>query len=122
MRLVTAREMQAIDRAAIDGGHVPSLELMENAGLAVARFVLKHSRDDAPIHIVCGKGNNGGDGLVAARHLAAHGRTVRVALSHAADDLSSDAQANYARLQETSADVQVLPSSIEDPGPVESAA
>jgi len=69
---------------------VPSLTLMENAGRAVADEVVKrHVRGRAVV--LCGPGNNGGDGFVAARHLAAFGWEVSVALVGARDALKGDA-------------------------------
>jgi hydroxyethylthiazole kinase-like uncharacterized protein yjeF len=55
-----------------------SPDLMERAGLAVAKLALAIRRDDGPVWVVCGPGNNGGDGRIAARHLAAHGLPVHV--------------------------------------------
>ena len=67
MKIVTAAEMRAIDRATSERFGVPSLTLMENAGSAVAEYVLAHHPDAQKILVFCGKGNNGGDGFVAAR-------------------------------------------------------
>src|SRR5258708_17926578 len=60
MKIVTAEEMRAIDRATTERYGVPSLTLMENAGSAVAEFALKHF-EFASVCVVCGKGNNGGE-------------------------------------------------------------
>ncbi len=119
MRLVTAHEMQSIDRLTIGGGHVPALALMESAGTAAAHeaIVMVEGRRDARVEILCGKGNNGGDGFVVARVLAQAGMSVHVFLSHPPDDLSPAARTNYERLSATSAEVQVLPETIDDPGP-----
>ena len=68
MKTVTAEEMAALDRHAIRDLKIPSLTLMENAGYAVAKEAANISKGNN-IVIVCGKGNNGGDGFVAARHL-----------------------------------------------------
>jgi NAD(P)H-hydrate epimerase len=119
MRLVTAREMQQIDRATIDGGLVPSLVLMERAGQAAAREARSMLGSAlGTVEILCGKGNNGGDGLVVARALAEHGLPVRVHLTHAAEHLSADARANLERLAGLPVTVQQLPPTLADPGPL----
>jgi ADP-dependent NAD(P)H-hydrate dehydratase / NAD(P)H-hydrate epimerase len=69
MKIVTASEMRAIDRATSERFGVPSLTLMENAGAAVADHVFTFHSDARRIVVFCGKGNNGGDGFVAARIL-----------------------------------------------------
>jgi hydroxyethylthiazole kinase-like uncharacterized protein yjeF len=93
-----AEEMRATDRWAIQDRGVPSLQLMETAGRAVAEAgaEVAHSGRAA---VVCGKGNNGGDGLVAARVLREMGFEVEVLLLAPGDQLSNDARANLERLQ-----------------------
>ena len=68
--------MRATDRWAIEEQGIPGLELMERAGQGLADLVLSVAAD-GPIAVVCGKGNNGGDGYVAARLLRDAGRAVR---------------------------------------------
>jgi hydroxyethylthiazole kinase-like uncharacterized protein yjeF len=70
-RTLTAIAAQAIDRKAREKFVISTLVLMENAGAAVAREVLKFYKPGMRLAVFCGKGNNGGDGLVAARHLMA---------------------------------------------------
>jgi ADP-dependent NAD(P)H-hydrate dehydratase / NAD(P)H-hydrate epimerase len=94
--LFDAEGMRAIDRWAIEDQGVPSLELMEAAGGAVARAVAALS-PQGPVRVVCGKGNNGGDGLVAARRLAETGFEVEALLLAPQDELSGDAAANLQR-------------------------
>ena len=77
MKIVTAAEMRAIDRATSERFGVPSLTLMENAGAAVAEHVLSPITPAQRIVVFCGKGNNGGDGFVAARHLHEKGKQLR---------------------------------------------
>jgi len=110
VKLVTAQQMQAIDRRTIDGGLVPALVLMENAGAALAREALRLLRRPrgARVEILCGKGNNGGDGLVLARLLAREGVRVCVHLCHPATELSSDARANLSRLRRSKVSINVL--------------
>ncbi len=80
MKITTADEMREIDRATTERFGVPSLTLMENAGSAVAQFILEHYRHANRIAVICGKGNNGGDGFVVARKLHRAGRVVEVLL------------------------------------------
>jgi len=89
--------MRATDRWAIEERGVPSLDLMERAGEGLARLVAARA-PAGRVDVVCGKGNNGGDGLVAARLLRAEGRDVRVLLAGDAGELSGDPAANLAGL------------------------
>lgn len=77
--LPSAAEMAAFDRATIDRG-ISSLELMERAGTAIAGRILLDYPTAKRCVVLCGPGNNGGDGLVLARVLRAHGRTVHVVI------------------------------------------
>jgi NAD(P)H-hydrate epimerase len=95
--LYDAEGMRAVDSWAISERGVPSLELMEAAGRAVAEAASALA-GNGPARVVCGKGNNGGDGLVAARHLATTGHPAEVLLLWPADELSGDAAANLERL------------------------
>ncbi|GIK77509.1 MAG: bifunctional NAD(P)H-hydrate repair enzyme Nnr [Actinomycetes bacterium] len=95
--LYDATGMAAVDRWAIEERGVPSLELMEAAGAALARET-ELVAGPGPVRIVCGKGNNGGDGLVAARLLRAAGHRVDVLSVWPLDELSADAGANLERL------------------------
>ncbi|HEY1678228.1 MAG TPA: NAD(P)H-hydrate dehydratase [Candidatus Sulfotelmatobacter sp.] len=98
MKIVTAAEMRDIDRATSERFGVPSLTLMENAGTAVAAHVLTGYPGATRIIVFCGKGNNGGDGLVAARKLHEQGKKVDVILLADSAELHGDAAAMYARL------------------------
>jgi ADP-dependent NAD(P)H-hydrate dehydratase / NAD(P)H-hydrate epimerase len=92
MKIVTAAEMREIDQITSGRFAVASATLMENAGSAVARFVLEQYPAAERIAVVCGKGNNGGDGLVAARKLIEAGRAVRILLLANPSDLRGDAK------------------------------
>jgi ADP-dependent NAD(P)H-hydrate dehydratase / NAD(P)H-hydrate epimerase len=92
-----AEQMRAMDRWAIEERGVASLDLMERAGAGLA-LLADRTRGRGPIAIVCGKGNNGGDGFVAGRLLRALGRNVRVLTLAAPDDHSGDAAENLRRL------------------------
>lgn len=95
--LPDAEQMRRVDRWAIEQQRVPSLELMERAGEGVAAAV-ERLCPDGQVVVLCGKGNNGGDGLVVARLLRERGRPVEVIAIAEAPELSQDAQANLARL------------------------
>jgi len=91
-----AEEMRATDRWAIQEQGVPSLDLMETAGRAVAEAAAEIAASTRAA-VICGKGNNGGDGLVAARVLRELGFEVEALLLAPGDQLSDDAKANLKR-------------------------
>ncbi|HZL48291.1 MAG TPA: NAD(P)H-hydrate dehydratase [Solirubrobacteraceae bacterium] len=95
--LLDAETMRALDRWAIEERGVVSLDLMERAGAGVARAV-ERIAPDGPVTVVCGKGNNGGDGLVVARLLRETGREVTVLCAAPAAHFAGDAHANLERL------------------------
>ena len=97
LALLTCAQMGAADAATIAAG-TPGSVLMETAGKEVARAVVERYRRQ-PVLVLCGPGNNGGDGFVAARHLLAEGWPVRLALLKAGTELRGDA-ARAARLWE----------------------
>jgi hydroxyethylthiazole kinase-like uncharacterized protein yjeF len=95
MDILTADEMRAVDRITTERYGVASLDLMHNAGAAVARFVLREFPQHRHIAVLCGKGNNGGDGFVAARELDSAGFRVRVLLLGYPADLRGDAKSAF---------------------------
>jgi len=98
MKIVTAAEMREIDRLTTEKYGVPSLTLMENAGTAVAEFAQKHFEFKS-VCVICGKGNNGGDGFVAARKLHETGKQVTViVLAKSGEDLRGDAAEMFNKL------------------------
>ncbi len=99
-----------MDRRALEVHGIPTLLLMENAGAGLARAVLR--RPDAErVLVVCGKGGNGGDGLVLARHLAVAGREPVIALAAdpAAFDRASDAGVNLGIVERMKLPIEVAP-------------
>ena len=92
--LYDSDEIRAMDDAAIEGLGLPGAVLMERAGLAAAHEIGERFADAQRVAIVCGTGNNAGDGFVVARHLHAAGRSVQVLLVGVASKLSIDARAN----------------------------
>jgi len=95
--LLTREQIQAYDTHAIRVCRVPGLVLMENAGRGAAEILLELLADGEvadPVVIVCGPGNNGGDGFVVGRHLLQDGWLVQVLLMAEAEQVSGDARAN----------------------------
>jgi NAD(P)H-hydrate epimerase len=100
MKFVTSETMRAIDSECIDNLGIPGLKLMENAGVGTVRFIERElgSQKDKIVTVVCGKGNNGGDGFVIARELRRLGASVSVFLAGHCGDVSGDARTNLDRL------------------------
>ena len=98
MKIVTSPEMRETDRVASERFGVPSLKLMENAGTAVAEFALLEFPAAESFGVICGKGNNGGDGFVAARKLHDAGKEVIVLLLGDPKELKGDAAENFKKL------------------------
>src|SRR5439155_26756282 len=95
MKALTAAEIREVDRLTAERFGISSTQLMENAGAAVANFTLREisRRFESParqIFVLCGKGNNGGDGFVAARHLRQEVRHTAVILFGSPNELDGD--------------------------------
>jgi len=99
MKALTAAEMREVDRLTTERHGIPSLQLMEAAGRKVADAVWRivAGRDNVRVCVLCGKGNNGGDGFVAARYLKEARLTTSVLLFGKPEDVLGDAAANLAR-------------------------
>lgn len=111
MRLVRASEMQDMDRMTIEGLGIPGIVLMENAGRGVASSFLDHftpSVDDTAV-ILCGRGNNGGDGYVVARYLHQAGVKVAVMVLSQLGRVSGDARTNLEIIRKMGMDVHEVP-------------
>src|SRR6267154_1158868 len=124
MKIVSAAEMREIDRNTAERFGVSSLTLMENAGAAVARFVFADYPQAERVGIICGKGNNGGDGFVVARKLMEAGRAVRVLLLCDPKELRGDAAAMFQdllrALQSVSQSAKHAPVTVLDAGELQS--
>lgn len=96
MKVLTSAQMRGVDRKAIEDIGLPGPVLMENAGLRVAAVVrgIFSRKEGLKVVVVSGRGNNGGDGFVAARHLRNEGYDVRVILLATVEDLKNDALLN----------------------------
>lgn len=99
MHIVTGRQMKILEEAAIKALAVPPVVLMENAAIAVFRqcmdYLRKSSGFSARVLVICGKGNNGGDGLAVARHLFLNGINVKVYHSGSVEGSSDDVRTNF---------------------------
>jgi len=100
MKLVTSDTMRAIDAECIDVLDIPGLKLMESAGVGTAHHIERElgPQKGRRVTVVCGKGNNGGDGFVIARELKRLGADVSVYLAGHREDVAGDARANLDRL------------------------
>src|SRR5579862_4883238 len=99
MKILTAAEMREVDRLTTARYRVPSLTLMENAGRSIAEFIRSRCPGLAQrrVVVICGKGNNGGDGFVAARHLLKLGAKPEVYLIGDPRESKGDAATNLRR-------------------------
>jgi hydroxyethylthiazole kinase-like uncharacterized protein yjeF len=114
MRVLTAAEMGEADRRSVEEYGIPLGSLMDAAGGAVAAFCQRQYPLVRRVVVLCGKGNNGGDGMVAARVLSGVGLTVKVALLGKATDVKGEAASALARLRREAPDVDVQ--ELEDEG------
>src|SRR5437870_9185305 len=107
MRFLSREEVRAVDRRAIEEFGMPGVVLMENAGRGAAELLVSLGIH-GPVVICCGKGNNGGDGFVMARHLDVRGIPVRVLLFAPPNELSGEAAVNYRIVSRTRIALRVL--------------
>jgi NAD(P)H-hydrate epimerase len=111
VEVLTGEAMRRVDRRAIDEMGIPGVQLMEAAGRGVAEALLADFADLAAsgTWVVCGKGNNGGDGFVAARHLHLRGLPVRVWLLARGEDLHGDAATNFVAARDAGVEIREIP-------------
>jgi len=110
LKILTATEMREIDRLTTERYGISNLALMENAGKSVADFISARFRqlDEQRIVVLCGKGNNGGDGFVAARHLAVAGAKPSVIFVPGQDEMRGDAAANRERWRKSGGELHLI--------------
>jgi NAD(P)H-hydrate epimerase len=104
---LTRAQVRDLDRRAIEEFGLPGVVLMENAGRGAAELVRRLWPGDGPVAVACGRGNNGGDGFVIARHLEFGGRSVRILLAAEPSALGGDAALMFAVV--TRAGIPVVP-------------
>lgn len=107
MKVAGAAQMRRLDEIAIKKYNIPGIILMENAGIGVVRAMTRHFGDPSgkKIFIICGKGNNGGDGFVIARHLKQAKADVRVLLLGKFEELTGDAAVNGSILKNSGGEI-----------------
>ncbi len=110
MRYITPQQMKEIDRRAIEEFGIPSLILMENAGKGAAKVALDMvlDKDNKKVICACGKGNNGGDGFVCARHLINNGVDTEIFLIGEPSELKGDAKINFGILRKMKVKIKIL--------------
>jgi NAD(P)H-hydrate epimerase len=108
LRPLTRDEVRGVDTFAINDLGIPGVVLMENAGRGAVEVLERLGIPDKPVVIVAGKGNNGGDGFVMARHLEYRGYAVRVLLIADSNQLGGDAQTNWRILERSAIPTTVL--------------
>lgn len=95
MKVALNEEMRMIDKTAIEKYGIPGIVLMENAGISVVNEIINDFSLNSKFTIVCGRGNNGGDGFVVARHLHNKGYKIKVFILGKKDGIRGDALINY---------------------------
>lgn len=95
MKILDTQAMRSVDRAAVEALGVPSLLLMENAALGVVEALLDLVPDAETASVFCGPGNNGGDGLAVARHLAVRGLRARTLVATTGRSYTGDAAVQF---------------------------
>lgn len=110
MRLVTASEMRDMDRLTINDAGIPGVVLMENAAKGATEVFMEHFNptEDSAIFVICGKGNNGGDGYVMARYLHNRGMKVSVIIAGDKSTISGDALVNLSVIEKLGIEISEI--------------
>ena len=105
MKIFSKEQIYEGDRLTAQKQNITSTELMERAGIQIFNWLhVRMQGAQVPIHVFCGIGNNGGDGLVVARHLITHGYNVKTYIVNCSDKRTKDFLVNYDRIKETTKD------------------
>lgn len=109
MKIFSKEQIYEGDRLTAQIQGITSTELMERAGIQIFNWLhLRMQGAQVPIHVFCGIGNNGGDGLVVARHLITHGYNVKTYIVNCSDKRSKDFLVNYDRIKEVTKDWPIM--------------
>ncbi|HSE96930.1 MAG TPA: NAD(P)H-hydrate epimerase, partial [Blastocatellia bacterium] len=105
MKILTAAEMREVDRLTTERYHIPGILLMENAAARVAEAIADQVDDPAALRalIICGRGNNGGDGAALARQLYLRGASVLILLLGRVEEARGDARLNFEIVRQVAA-------------------
>jgi len=116
MKILSAKQLYEADQITINKGDITSLDLMERAATNCFQWIHNRLQGGAiPIHVFCGTGNNGGDGLVIARHLKQHGYNVHTYIINCGNKRSEAFLANYDKLKEIGVWAEMITCSSEFP-------
>ncbi|WP_323787639.1 NAD(P)H-hydrate dehydratase [Psychroserpens sp.] len=109
MKIFSKEQIYEGDRLTAEKQNITSTELMERAGIQIFNWLhIRMQGAQVPIHVFCGIGNNGGDGLVVARHLITHGYNVKTYIVNCSDKRSKDFLVNYDRIKETTKEWPIM--------------
>lgn len=121
MKIFSKEQIYEGDKLTAERQDISSTELMERAGIQIFNWIhLRMQGAQVPIHVFCGIGNNGGDGLVVARHLITHGYNVNTYVVNCSDKRSKDFLVNYDRIKQTTKSWPTMLSCANDFPPIES--
>ncbi len=119
MKIFSKEQIYAGDKLTAEKQGISSTDLMERAGTQIFNWLhMRMQGAQVPIHVFCGIGNNGGDGLVVARHLITHGYNVKTYIVNCSDKRSKDFLINYDRIKNVTKDWPMLLSCKEDFSPI----
>ncbi|GGH42791.1 carbohydrate kinase [Mangrovimonas yunxiaonensis] len=109
MKILSREQIYKGDKLTAERQNISSTDLMERAGMQIFNWLhLRMQGAQVPVHVFCGIGNNGGDGLVIARHLTTHGYHVKTYVVNYSDKRSKDFLINYERIKQTTKDWPIL--------------
>ena len=115
MKIFSKAQIYEGDKITVERQNISSIDLMERAGTQIFNWLHKRLQGaQVPIQVFCGIGNNGGDGLVVARHLVTHGYSVKTYVVNCSDKRSKDFLINYDRIKNVTKDWPTLLSCIEE--------
>ena len=120
MKIFSKEQIYEGDRLTAEKQKISSTDLMERAGTQIFNWLhMRMQGAQVPIHVFCGIGNNGGDGLVVARHLVTHGYNVKTYIINCSDKRSKNFLINYDRIKNVTKDWPTLLSCVDDFSPID---